>query len=172
MKKKFNLCGIFSTMFVAATIFTISSCSQDDDYYESDMYTMAEPLETRAAEPGGEQITYFTYYYANNVTETNTINASLSVSYTMNCPINLWGFLSPTINSDIIILNTDVIPHAEFSYRKETKQSDHYLVEFKVRYSEYENDSLVNKETSIIPCRLPLNSIILSSNDPVVQPND
>ena len=57
-------------------------------------------------------------------------------------------------------------------YEEVLKQSDHYLVEFKVRYSEYENDSLVNKETSIIPCRLPLNSIILSSNDPVVQPND
>ena len=56
MKKKFNLCGIFATMFVAAIIFSVSSCSQDDDYYESDMYTMAEPLETRAGlepSPGG-----------------------------------------------------------------------------------------------------------------------
>ena len=53
MRKKFDFCGIFATMFVAATIFTVSSCSQDDDYYESDMYTMAEPLETRAVEGGG-----------------------------------------------------------------------------------------------------------------------
>ena len=58
VKKKFNFCGIFSTMFVAATIFSVSSCSQDDDYYESDMYTMAEPLETRAAEPGEGNHTY------------------------------------------------------------------------------------------------------------------
>ena len=56
VKKNFNLCGIFATMFVAATIFTVSSCSQDDDYYESDMYTMAEPSETRAAEPGGGEL--------------------------------------------------------------------------------------------------------------------
>ncbi len=54
MKKIFStLCGICATAFIVTTIFTISSCSQDDDYYESDMYTMAEPLETRAAEPGG-----------------------------------------------------------------------------------------------------------------------
>ena len=173
MKKIFStLCGVCATAFIVTTIFTISSCSQDDDYYESDMYTMAEPLETRAAEPGGgELITYHKYFYANNVTGTNTINTNLSVSHTMDCPINLWDFLSPQINSDIIIKSA-VIPHAEFSYRKETKQSDHYLVEFKVRYSEYEKDSLVYKETSIIPCRLPLNSIILSSNDPMVQPND
>ena len=53
MKKIFStLCGICATAFIASTIITVSSCSQDDDYYESDMYTMAEPLETRAAEPG------------------------------------------------------------------------------------------------------------------------
>ena len=55
MKKILSyLCGICATAFIASTIITVSSCSQDDDYYESDMYTMAEPLETRAAEPGAE----------------------------------------------------------------------------------------------------------------------
>ena len=56
MKKNINFCGIFAIMFVAAIIFSVSSCSQDDDYYESDMYTMAEPLEARAIlepNPGG-----------------------------------------------------------------------------------------------------------------------
>ena len=59
MKKIFStLCGICATAFIASTIITVSSCSQDDDYYESDMYTMAEPLETRAAEPGEGNHTY------------------------------------------------------------------------------------------------------------------
>ena len=78
MRKKLNFCGIvehspkvlsfgktqiylffrsltrtFATAFIAATIILVSSCSQDDDFYESDMYTMAEELETRAGEPGG-----------------------------------------------------------------------------------------------------------------------
>lgn len=69
MKKILSyLCGICATAFIASTIITVSSCSQDDDYYESDMYTMAEPLETRAAEPGtGEPLMIAagidTFYY-------------------------------------------------------------------------------------------------------------
>ena len=53
MRTKINFCGIFAIAFIAATIILISSCSQDDDFYESDKYTMAEELETRTPEPGG-----------------------------------------------------------------------------------------------------------------------
>ena len=52
MKEFSNFCSIFATAFIAATIILVSSCSQDDDFYESDKYTMAEELETRACEPG------------------------------------------------------------------------------------------------------------------------
>ena len=48
-----SLTRTFATAFIAATIILVSSCSQDDDFYDSDMYTMAEELETRAGEPGG-----------------------------------------------------------------------------------------------------------------------
>mgnify|MGYP006916119153 CR=1 FL=1 len=48
-----SLTRTFATAFIAATIILVSSCSQDDDYYDSDMYTMAEKLETRAGEGGG-----------------------------------------------------------------------------------------------------------------------
>ena len=37
-----NFCGIFATVFVTTTIILLASCSQDDDNYESDMYTLAE----------------------------------------------------------------------------------------------------------------------------------
>ncbi len=75
MKEKLNFCGIFAeerlhlskvqanltlrsigtffaTVFVTTTIILLASCSQDDDYYDSDMYTLAE-MGTRLAE-GGE----------------------------------------------------------------------------------------------------------------------
>ena len=42
MIKFSNFCGIFATVFVTTTIILLASCSQDDDYYESDMYTLAE----------------------------------------------------------------------------------------------------------------------------------
>ena len=49
-----NFCGIFATVFVTTTIVLLASCSQDDDYYESDMYTLAE-MGTRSGggDPGG-----------------------------------------------------------------------------------------------------------------------
>ena len=42
MMKFKNFCGIFATLFVTTTIILLASCSQDDDNYDSDMYTMAE----------------------------------------------------------------------------------------------------------------------------------
>lgn len=53
MRKISNFCGIFATVFVTTTIVLLASCSQDDDNYESDMYTMAE-MGTRLlrVEPG------------------------------------------------------------------------------------------------------------------------
>ena len=39
---KTSFCGIFATLFVTTTMVLLASCSQDDDYYESDMYTLAE----------------------------------------------------------------------------------------------------------------------------------
>ena len=54
--RKFSFCGIFATLFVTTTIILLASCSQDDDSYESDMYTLAE-METRSGggDPGGGQ---------------------------------------------------------------------------------------------------------------------
>lgn len=55
MKTKTNFCGIFATAFIVTITFVIASCSQDDDYYDSNMYTLAEKMETRSGgDPGGE----------------------------------------------------------------------------------------------------------------------
>ncbi|MBR1666733.1 MAG: hypothetical protein IJ693_00495 [Bacteroidaceae bacterium] len=59
MRTKLNFCGIFATTFLATTIALISSCSQDDDFYDSDMYTLAEEMTTRSGgEPGGDDWGY------------------------------------------------------------------------------------------------------------------
>ena len=53
MVKFTNFCGIFATVFMVATAITIVSCSQDDDDYNSEMYTLAEQMSTRGyGDPG------------------------------------------------------------------------------------------------------------------------
>ncbi len=42
MRKISNFCGIFAALFVTTTMVLLASCSQDDDNYDSDMYTLAE----------------------------------------------------------------------------------------------------------------------------------
>ena len=51
--KKTNFFAIFATMFVAATVIMLASCSQDDEYYEDGLFTRADEMMTRAGEPGG-----------------------------------------------------------------------------------------------------------------------
>lgn len=49
-----NFCGIFATIFVTTTIILLASCSQDDETYDSDMYTLAEEMGTRSGGNGGD----------------------------------------------------------------------------------------------------------------------
>ena len=65
---KTSFCGIFATLFVTTTMVLLASCSQDDDNYESDMYTLAE-MGTRLGgkgDPGGsttkKKIIFDPYY--------------------------------------------------------------------------------------------------------------
>lgn len=51
--KKPNFCAIFATMFVAATVITLASCSQDEEYYEDGLFTRADEMMTRSGEQGG-----------------------------------------------------------------------------------------------------------------------
>ena len=50
-RKKFS--GIFAAVFAALTVFTLASCSQDDEFYEEGLFTRADEMMTRAGEPGG-----------------------------------------------------------------------------------------------------------------------
>jgi hypothetical protein len=46
--KRRNLSGIFATALIAVTIFTLASCSQDDEYYEDGLFTRADEMMTRS----------------------------------------------------------------------------------------------------------------------------
>ena len=40
-------------MFVVATVITLASCSQDDEFYEDGLFTRADEMMTRSGESGG-----------------------------------------------------------------------------------------------------------------------
>ncbi len=48
--KKPNFCAIFATMFVAATVIMLASCSQDDEFYEDGLFTRADGIMPRGPE--------------------------------------------------------------------------------------------------------------------------
>ena len=58
MMKKGHFLFCAATLVVAAAHLT--SCTQDDENYANDMYTMAEKLETRTPEPGGGELPSYT----------------------------------------------------------------------------------------------------------------
>lgn len=92
MKTKTNFCGTFAIVFMVATAIIITSCSQDDDDYNSDMYTLAEKMETRSGgDPGGGQGGY--YMIAEGDTD---IIVNVAGLLDFNCHLkwskqNLWG---------------------------------------------------------------------------------
>ena len=112
MKKIFStLCGICATAFIASTIITVSSCSQDDDYYESDMYTMAEPLETRAAEPGtGEPLMIAAG--SDTIYRNDILSEPTEVIFTW--PQGSFGTGHPTFSVSIFVKTLDGV--SEFSF--------------------------------------------------------
>ena len=136
MIKFSNLCGIFATVFVTTTVVLLASCSQDDDNYDSDMYTMAE-MGTRlgGGDPGGGEaprppkiytctvVKYDQTYEAghehpdhDDITLTYTINSSFDINSLTCMPSSRWGIeLGATIlgtsqHGDTIYCTTKVFP--------------------------------------------------------------
>ena len=112
MKIKFkNFCGIFATLFVTTTMVLLASCSQDDDNYDSDMYTLAE-MGTRlgGGDPGngGYDPNPPKPYFGNPVQAGgDTINFNVEADCPMEAYIN-WsrgytGMTAPVSNISILI---------------------------------------------------------------------
>ena len=75
--KKTNLSGIFAAALIAVTIFTLASCSQDDEYYEDGLFTRADDpdaaLRSIACLGKGRVKLRFTYNYDIYMACTDTV---------------------------------------------------------------------------------------------------
>ena len=72
---KTSFCGsIFATLFVTTTMVLLAACSQDDDNYDSDMYTLAE-MGTRlgGGDPGSGGPAPVNINVPDSVTEENVV---------------------------------------------------------------------------------------------------
>jgi hypothetical protein len=179
MRKISNFCGIFATLFVTTTIILLASCSQDDDNYDSDMYTLAE-MGTRLGgkgDPGsGEGYNipvYVTYFYLNKTDVVDYITSQLQVKHTVSCPINIWACLIPAADPEILITDRRKISFAEIKEGKTVQAEDSMVVvRYWVKYTEWrQHIGWVNDSAYCID-RVPLKSVTQLSTDPVIQPED
>ena len=96
--KKTNFCAIFATMFVAATVIMLASCSQDDEYYEDGLFTRADEMMTRGGEQGGytptptpvPSDTTYTSYTFRFETDNQMIQDSLPTTFDVNIDVMLY----------------------------------------------------------------------------------
>ena len=82
--KRTNLSGIFAAALIAVTIFTLASCSQDDEYYEDGLFTRADEMMTRSGEQGG--------YTPTPPTQTPVPRDTLERSYVFSFVPNTLGY--------------------------------------------------------------------------------
>ena len=97
MMKKGHLLFCAATLVVAAAHLT--SCTQDDENYANDMYTMAEKLETRAGEPAVNTM---------QVLDTCICTFQMTLMYKE-------GVIESSFNADVIVrlFRKDNAPYAE-----------------------------------------------------------
>ena len=97
--KKRNICGIFTTVFAIATVISLASCSQDDEYYyDSEMFTRSEEMMTRGGEQGGYtptltpvlNDTVYTNYTFRFETDNQMIQDSLPTTFDVNIDVMLY----------------------------------------------------------------------------------
>ena len=102
--KKTNFCGIFATVFVVATVITLASCSQDDEYYEDGLFTRADGMMMRSGGVpggGGNQPRPILYYYLNQNDFVDYVFPSVEVVHQVSCDINIAAFLNPQATSEL-----------------------------------------------------------------------
>ena len=96
--KKTNLSGIFAAVFAVATVITLASCSQDDEYYEDGLFTRADEMMTRGGEQGGytptptpvPSDTTYTSYTFRFETDNQMIQDSLPTTFDVNIDVMLY----------------------------------------------------------------------------------
>ncbi len=142
-----NFCGIFATLFVTTTMVLLASCSQDDDNYDSDMYTLAEMgtrLGGEGGNPGGGGSS-LPMYYLEEVTETACVHPFIDVVVTAKCLVpDLFTNLQPQVDTIIVVHNNRVksVQIKDYHVKKRSPHHLHvdYIVHYKILNDEGEID--------------------------------
>ena len=84
--KRRNLSGIFATALIAVTIFTLASCSQDDEYYEDGLFTRAAEMMTRSeGNPGNDSnVRHYVIEKGEGNSELTIGGSAVCLTYTFN----------------------------------------------------------------------------------------
>ena len=152
MKNSKYFCGIFATVFVTTTMALLASCSQDDDYYESDMYTLAE-MGTRlgGGDPGGGYDPNPPIPYLGNPVQAgaDTINFELASDCPMEAYIN-WsrgytGMTAPVSGISVSISFYPILWEDNVSYFITSSTAEWFGLNNDMRIKiKYSKDSIVN----------------------------
>ncbi|MGM9691510.1 MAG: hypothetical protein ACI3ZJ_11945 [Bacteroidaceae bacterium] len=152
MKNSKYFCGIFATVFVTTTMVLLASCSQDDDYYESDMYTLAE-MGTRlgGGDPGGGYDPNPPIPYLGNPVQAgaDTINFELASDCPMEAYIN-WsrgytGMTAPVSGISVSISFYPILWEDNVSYFITSSTAEWFGLNNDMRIKiKYSKDSIVN----------------------------
>ena len=88
MKTK-KFCGIFTAAFAIATVITLASCNQDDEYYyDSEMFTRADGMMTRDE---------FSIYYNSGRATTTASASGVIINFEVSWDSGLWSTIRPQI---------------------------------------------------------------------------
>lgn len=145
MIKLTNFCGIFATVFVTTTIILLASCSQDDDNYDSDMYTMAE-MGTRLGgkgDPGGNDPTPPTLYNGNPIQAgLDTIKfevAGYEIETFVGWSRGYTGLSAPVSNISIVPHYWDTLQYSGLTYINSTGEWFGYNNGMRIRVNYIDN---------------------------------
>ena len=155
-------------------MFTLASCSQDDEYYEDGLFTRADEMMTRSGgDPGGneEEVSYVEYYYLNPVTEPCFINAFLDLLITASCSIKIPQLATPEVSAQFSDYHPDNILNPQMNIKSEIN-GDRIIVEYTVICFVNKNNVFV-KDSVTRSCTFNLKRIQYPANEMnIEQPKD
>ena len=168
--KKPTLCGIFATVFVVATVITLASCSQDDEYYEDGLFTRADEMMTRAE----NMPVPILYYYLNRQSYTEHIFPSVELVHEVSCSIDIFGSLATEVSSHLDITDSIIYYNVEMKDHSFTKGSKFgrlgVIISYYIRFYD-RRDSIQAPDSTYREFFVPFDTITYMSNEAVVQPS-
>ena len=172
--KRANLSGIFAAALIAVTIFTLASCSQDDEYYEDGLFTRADEMMTRTGEPEENMPVPILYYYLNRQSYTEYIFPSVELVHQVSCSIDISGSLTPEVSSHLDITDSIIYYNVEMKDHSFTKGSKFgrlgVIINYYIRFYD-RRESIQAPDSTYREFFVPFDTITYMSNEAVVQPS-